>query len=101
MKEAAEFQSHTETFHKSNFFFLINKSLENHIKEWDIPFEGSSLGKESREKLASLKRSMISKEEKTINFAKTQFSQFIVFPEIIDVNPGKHVGELSKTWKEH
>ncbi len=101
LQEAAEFQSHTETFHKSNFFFLINKSLENHIKEWDIPSKGSSLGKESREKLASLKESMISKEEKTIKFAKTQFSQFIIFPEIIDANPVKHVGDLSKTWKNN
>ena len=101
LKEAAEFQSHTETFHKSNFFFLINKSLENHIKEWDIPSTGSSLEKESREKLISLKKSMISKEEKTIKFAKSQFSQFIIFPEIIDANPGKHVGDLSKTWKNN
>ena len=44
---------------------------------------------------------MISKEEKTIKFAKSQFSQFIIFPEIIDANPGKHVGDLSKTWKNN
>ena len=98
LREAAEFHSFTESFYKANFYLIINKSLENHLKQWDIPLE--DLSSETRGKLISLKSSMMAKEEKSEGFAKNHFGQFISFPEIIDSNPGRHVGELAKEWSK-
>jgi anion-transporting ArsA/GET3 family ATPase len=98
LREAAELHSYTENFHKDNFYLIINKSLENYLKQWDIPPESETLSGDTREKLISLKSAMIIKEEKIKTFAKNHFGQFISFPEIIDLNPGKHVGELAKEW---
>jgi anion-transporting ArsA/GET3 family ATPase len=67
--------------------FILNKSLKEHLEQWD-PADNE---------LLRLKATMLKRE----NELEVKQSQWLIFPEIIDPNPAVHMKQLCLSWQRY
>jgi anion-transporting ArsA/GET3 family ATPase len=90
LHEAMELQAHAKDLLGSDAFVLINKSNQEHLEKWE-PQEATIN--------ASLKMSLLEKENELRDFMKARFKNIIEFPEDLSTNPKSHVIRLLDSWK--
>lgn len=91
MSEAQDLKKQATHFMHKDHYLIINKCLANFLIEWNT--QGNTT-------LASLKDSMIKRENSLEDFAKNNFANILKFQEINHPSPLIHVKELARMFSE-
>jgi len=87
-EEALTMKEHAKSFMHQDHFLVLNKCLENELKEW-APID----------ELKSLKSSLETREVELKKSLKANFPTVLEFPEIMQLSPLEHVNMLTAKWK--
>lgn len=87
-QEALELKSHASHFIHQDHFLVLNKCLEQEIKNWH-PTDSN---------LQELRESLSNREQNLKNSLKNTFPTVLEFPEIISLSTEEHLKFLTKKW---
>jgi anion-transporting ArsA/GET3 family ATPase len=73
----------------NQYFLLLNKTIASHLEGW-TPADNP--------RLVKLKKSMLWREKKNLQFAKEHFSHRILFSEVLSANPADQVCQMAIQW---
>lgn len=90
-QEAIEIKSHATHFIHQDHFLVLNKCLEQELKEW-AP---------SDDHLTKIKSTLESKEIKLKSQLKESFPVVLEFPEIMSLSPSDHIQHLTAKWNSY
>jgi anion-transporting ArsA/GET3 family ATPase len=90
-QEAIELRSHASHFIHQDHFLVLNKCLENELKDWQ-PTE---------EKLKNFKNSIEQRESLLKTKLRESFPKVLEFPEVTSISPKEHIQHLTQNWKKH
>lgn len=90
-EEAVEIRSHASHFIHQDHYLVLNKCLEQELKQWSP----------ANEKLDAIKISLESKEVALKKQLKESFPVVLEFPEIISLSPTDHIQHLTEKWKSY
>lgn len=90
-QEAIELKSHASSFIHQDHYLVLNKCLEQELKEWNT----------NDAKLSQIKNSLESKEVNLKKQLKEVFPVVLEFPEIISLSPTDHIQQLTKKWNSY
>ena len=90
-QEAVEMRSHASHFIHQDHFLVLNKCLEQDLRNWNP--EANDLG--------SVKDSLITKEKDLKQQLQEVFPVVLEFPEIISLSPEDHIRQLTQTWTSY
>jgi anion-transporting ArsA/GET3 family ATPase len=89
--EAVEMKSHATHFIHQDHFLVLNKCLEEEMKEW-FPTENN---------LNKLKASLEGREKELKLKLREDFAVILEFPEVMSKDPVDHVELLTERWKKY
>ena len=89
--EAVEMKSHATHFIHQDHYLVLNKCLEEEMKDW-FPTESN---------LSKLKVSLEEREKNLKLRLKKDFTTILEFPEIMSKDPLDHVELLTQSWKKY
>jgi anion-transporting ArsA/GET3 family ATPase len=89
--EAVEMKSHATHFIHQDHFLVLNKCLEEEMKEW-FPTENN---------LNKLKASLEGREKQLKLKLREDFAVILEFPEVMSKDPVDHVELLTERWKKY
>lgn len=89
--EAVEMKSHATHFIHQDHFLVLNKCLEEEMKEW-FPTENN---------LNKLKTSLEGREKELKLKLREDFAVILEFPEVMSKDPVDHVELLTERWKKY
>ncbi len=89
--EAVEMKSHATHFIHQDHYLVLNKCLEEEMKDW-FPTESN---------LSKLKVSLEEREKNLKLRLKKDFMTILEFPEIMSKDPLDHVELLTQSWKKY
>lgn len=90
-QEAIEMKEHAKEFIHQDHFLVLNKCLEEELKEW----------KPSDENLSLIKNSLQDKEVQLKQQLKELFPEVLEFPEVISLSPNDHIKYLTQKWNSY
>lgn len=87
-QEAIELKSHATHFIHEDHFLVLNKCLEQELKDW----------KPANGKLKTFKESIEGREIKLKSKLRESFTTVLEFPEVMSISPHKHIQLLTEKW---
>lgn len=90
-QEAIELKSHASHFIHQDHFLVLNKCLEQEMRDW-VPRE---------ETLSKLKESLSGREINLKKQLREYFPTVLEFPEVISLSPIEHIEFLTKKWNSY
>jgi anion-transporting ArsA/GET3 family ATPase len=90
-QEAIELKAHASHFIHQDHFLVLNKCLEDELRDWTP----------RSDELTFLKVSLESREIILKERLREAFAAVLEFPEIISLSPAEHIRLLTTTWKTH
>lgn len=91
--EALELQNEAKSLVHDKNILIINRSNKKNLLNWNIETD-------TDKELSMLKSSMIKRENNLLKLSKKHFSKTIVFSDVLDESPKKHISELIKCWSQ-
>lgn len=90
-QEAVEMKSHASEFIHQDHYLVLNKCLEQELRDWSPSDESLNIVKKSLEgKEISLKQQL-----------RGLFPEVLEFPEVISLSPTDHIQHLTEKWKSY
>ncbi len=90
-QEAVELKGHASHYIHEDHFLLLNKCLENVVKDWQ-PVEMNMI---------EVKKSLEEKESGLKKRLKESFLNILEFPEVVSLSPAEHLHFLTEKWKTY
>lgn len=90
-QEAIELKSHATHFIHQDHFLILNKCLEQELKDW-VPVNPQ---------LSKIKETLEVKETTLKARLKESFPVVLEFPEVISLSPSEHIHFLTEKWKQY
>lgn len=90
-QEAIEMKNHASSFIHQDHFLVLNKCLEQEMKDWQP----------KDEKLILLRDSLDLREKELKESLKNVFPHVLEFPEVMSLEPIEHVNNLTEKWKSY
>jgi anion-transporting ArsA/GET3 family ATPase len=90
-QEALELKSHATHFIHQDHFLVLNKCLEQELKDW----------KPENTKLQAVKESIEKREINLKQKLRDRFSSVLEFPEITSISPHEHIKYLTQKWIQY
>ncbi|MES2528978.1 MAG: ArsA-related P-loop ATPase [Bdellovibrionota bacterium] len=90
-QEAVELKGHASHYIHKDHYLLLNKCLENVVRDW----------KPTDSKLLEVKVSLEEKESGLKKRLKESFLNILEFPEVVSLSPAEHLHFLTEKWKTY
>lgn len=91
LAEALELKSHAKGLITEDSYIVLNKCIEDKLKDWSPSDEFDQ----------KLKNSLSFRENDLKEKLSTHFKQVLDFPEVISISPIEHIKNLANTWENH
>ncbi len=90
-QEAVELKGHASHYIHEDHYLLLNKCLENIVKDWS-PVKTN---------LIDVKTTLEEKESGLKKKLKESFTNILEFPEVVSLSPAEHLHILTEKWKTY
>lgn len=90
-QEAVELKGHASHYIHEDHYLLLNKCLENIVKDWS-PVKTN---------LIDVKTTLEEKESGLKKKLKESFTNMLEFPEVVSLSPAEHLHILTEKWKTY
>ncbi len=90
-QEAVDLKGHASHYIHKDHYLLLNKCLENVVKEWNP----------TQENLKAVKTSLEEQEQGLKSRLRESFANILEFPEVVSLSPAEHLHFLTLKWNSY